>query len=139
MRPLPVMSDRSGGFYGALVGLVLLLAESTAVGGQGGLTPEAVAQQLADRFGVEVLRVVEAEDDGRRVYIATVVNPGGDSNGAFQVNRLMVDPLTGTLISQFRHGAAGYQLPGGGMPLDNADGRMIRRQSLPSPAGPTGE
>ena len=111
----------------------------SAAPAQDGLTPEAAAQQIATRFGVDVLKVTAAEDDGRPVYILTVMNPGGDSDGAFQVTRLMVDRSTGELVPQFRHEAGGYRLPGGAGPNDAIDGRSIRRRSLQGSTGAVSE
>ena len=96
-----------------LVGVALLIGQASAATAQSELTSAAVAKQVADRFGVEVLRIVESEMDGRPVFLVTVMAPGGDYDGAFQVTRLMVDRATGALVSQFRHRAAGYDLPGG--------------------------
>lgn len=95
------------------------------------LTPEAVKSQVAERFGVEVLRVTEAEENGRPIFVVTVMNPAGDYNGAFQVNRLAVDRATGELVSQFRHEAAGYVLSGGAGGGGETDGRAIRRMTMP--------
>ena len=57
------------------------------------------------------------------------MNPGGNYNEAYQVTTLMVEPESGTLISQFRHMPAGYRLSG--VPLNSAtidgDGAVIRR------------
>lgn len=94
------------------VGLALGLAAPAVAQGQ--LTPDEAARRLAERFGVEVLDVVEARQQGSLVYIVTVMNPGGNYNGAFRVTRLMVDAATGELVPQVGQGAAGYQIPGEG-------------------------
>ena len=121
------------------IALCLGLPWGSAAPAQDGLTPEAAAQQIATRFGVDVLKVTAAEYDGRPVYILTVMNPGGDSDGAFQVTRLMVDRSTGELVPQFRHEAGGYRLPGGAGPNDAIDGRSIRRRSLQGSTGAVSE
>ena len=75
----------------ALVGLlVLVAAPSMAMA----LTPEEAARKVAETYGVEVLRVREVEEDGRRLYLLTVMLPGGDRNDAFQVGTLTVDADT---------------------------------------------
>lgn len=135
----PAMNDnliRSGLLLA--VALVVLALPGLAAA-QDMLTPEAVSEQLTERFGVEVLKIEEVEEAGRRVYVATVMNPGGNSNAAFQVTRLMVDAATGELVSQFRHKAAGYRVPGGSEPQEATDGRMIRRRSMQRAAGSTNE
>ncbi len=104
-----------------------LLASPTAA--QGVLSPEQVSKRIAATFGVRVLRVRRSEHAGRSTYAVTVMNPGGNYNEAYQVNTLMVEPETGTLISQFRHLPAGYRLSGA--PLNSTttegDGAVIRR------------
>ncbi len=124
-----------------LVGVALLIGQASAATAQSELTSAAVAKQVADRFGVEVLRIVESEMDGRPVFLVTVMAPGGDYDGAFQVTRLMVDRATGALVSQFRHRAAGYDLPGGaGIDVGaGADGRTIRRLTNQDRAVSAGE
>lgn len=133
------MNDRLVRLCFVLASALVVLALPRLAAAQNALTPEAVAEQLTERFGVEVLKVEEAEEAGRQVYVATVMNPGGNSNAAFQVTRLMVDASTGELVSQFRHEAAGYQLPAGSEPQESLDGRMTRRRSMQEAAGSTNE
>jgi hypothetical protein len=115
----------------ALVAIALAGAPAGPATAHEALTAEAVAQRVAERYGVEVLDVAPSDGEGSPAYIVTVMNPGGNSNGAFRVTRLMVDRMTGELISQFHHEAAGYVLPGGAASLETqgADGRAIRRMS----------
>ena len=75
------------------------------------VSQDAAAKQIAERYEVEVLKVRAGELDGRKVWLVTVMQPGGDSNGAFQVHLLAVDQETGELVPSFRHGASGYTLP----------------------------
>lgn len=77
------------------------------------LDTTAVSKRIAEAYGVKVLRVKEGEQDGKRVFLVTVMNEGGDFNEAFQVNTLAVDPATGALISQFRHAPTGHISSGG--------------------------
>ncbi len=79
---------------------------------QAQMTAEEITAAVAGTFGVEVLRVTAADDEGRAVYHVTFMSPGGDFNGAFQVTTIAVDAATGTVISQFRHLASGYRLSG---------------------------
>ena len=71
---------------------------------------EAV-DRLEASYGVRALKVRAGEIDGRKVWLVTVMNPGGDSNAAFQVNTLAVDKETGELVPSFRHRTSGYVLP----------------------------
>ena len=92
----------------ALFGLLVLVAvPSTARA----LTAEEAARKVAETYGVEVLRVREVEEDGRRLYLLTVMLPGGDRNDAFQVGTLTVDADTGEPVPRLRHRPDGYELP----------------------------
>ena len=96
---------------------------------QGVLSPEVVSERIEATFGVRVLRFRRSENAGRSTYAVTVMNPGGNYNEAYQVSTIMVEPVSGTLISQFRHMPAGYRLSGA--PLNSTttdgDGAVIRR------------
>ncbi len=72
------------------------------------MSADQVAAAITEAYGVSVLKVVAAEDEGRTVYRVTIMNPGGDFDEAFQVNTLLVDADTGKLVSGFRHRASGY-------------------------------
>lgn len=99
-----------GGAWLAAAAVALLLAAPGPA--RAAMSADQVKRAIAERFGVEVLRVAEATEDGRAVYRVTVMNPGGTFNEAFQVNVLVVDRETGELVPQFRHRASGYDLPG---------------------------
>ncbi len=74
------------------------------------LTPEEVKRRLAETYGVEVLRVRELEENGRRLYAVTVMLPGGNRNNAFQVGTLLVDAETGEPVPRFGHGPRAHEL-----------------------------
>ena len=96
------------------------------------LTGEAAAQKVAETYGVEALRVQEMRAaDGRPAYAVTVMAPGGDFNGAFQVTTLLVDARTGELISQYRHTPTGHEFSGApsNVPPTEVDGPALRRRS----------
>ncbi len=71
------------------------------------LTAKQVRALLSSQHGVKVLKLRSTVRNGRAVFIATVMNAGGDFNDAFQVTTLGVDARTGVLISGFRHRASG--------------------------------
>ena len=71
----------------------------------------AAVESLEATYGVRAIKVRSGEIEGRKVWLITVMNPGGDSNAAFQVNTLAVDQETGELVPSFRHGTSGYVLP----------------------------
>lgn len=107
-----------------LIGLVLAMAVIVSTVP----APAAAAAAMADAvrmveeaFDVEVLRARAGEIDGRRVWLLTVMNRGGDFNAAFQVNTLAVDQETGKLVPAFRHGPSGHA-PSGPDPRDDKVG-----------------
>ncbi|MCH8090883.1 MAG: PepSY domain-containing protein [Proteobacteria bacterium] len=71
------------------------------------LSANQVKAKVAKEFGVKVLKVRPGKADGRKVFVVTVMNPGGDFNEAFQVSTIVVDVETGKLVSGFRHRASG--------------------------------
>ncbi|GBD41375.1 hypothetical protein HRbin39_00756 [bacterium HR39] len=105
-----------------------------AAGAVAALTPEQAAERVAERYGVEVLRVRELRIDHRRIYALTVVQPGGDRNGAFQIGELWVDSETGEPVPRLLHRAEGYELPPprvSGIPEPTA--RELREWSFEGP------
>lgn len=79
------------------------------------LTAEEVEAMVAERYEVEVLKVEADRLEGQAVWMVTVMEPGGTSNGAFRVTRLAVDRQSGELVPAFRHNpSSGYQLPDSG-------------------------
>jgi hypothetical protein len=88
-----------------------LLSVAVPVAADAAVSADSASQQISERFGVEVLRVRPGEIDGRAVWMLTVMQPGGDSNSAFQVHTLAVDRESGELVPSFRHHADGVTLP----------------------------
>ncbi len=83
---------------------------------------------IEETYGVQVLSVEEIGKDGRQVFIVKVMNPPGDFNEAFQVNTLVIDRQTGSLVSQFRHLPAGHQMSAPGIGnAGEASGEALRR------------
>lgn len=99
---------------GRLIGLVIAgaLIQAAAAGiAQAAVSQEAAAARIKRDYGVEVLKVRAGQVDGHKVWLVTVMEPGGNRNNAFQVNTLAVDQDSGALIPSFRHYADGYSLP----------------------------
>ena len=71
------------------------------------MNADQVKAKIAKEFGVKVLKVRPSNADGRKVFVVTVMNPGGDFNEAFQVSTIAVDVETGELVPGFRHRASG--------------------------------
>ena len=89
---------------GGLLGAMLVMPLPTVAA----MSADQVSAKITKVFSVKVLRTRPGQADGRRVYMVTIMNPGGDFNTAFQVNTLIVDADTGKLVSGFRHRASGY-------------------------------
>jgi hypothetical protein len=96
------------------------------------MSPEAVSNTVAQRFGVTVLRVAPIERDGKPLYSVVVMNPGGNFNEAFKATILVVDPDTGELVPQFRQENSGYDLPAAPdrQPPAADGGTAIRRETF---------
>lgn len=93
----------------ACAGVLAALPLSPAA--QAAVSQEAAAKSIAERYGVQVLKVRGGERAGRKVWLVTVMQPAGNRNNAFQVHLLAVDQETGELISSFQHHSSGYSLP----------------------------
>ena len=87
----------------AVLGAVLALPPPAIAA----LSANQVKAKVAKAFGVKVLKVRPGKADGRKVFVVTVMNPGGDFNEAFQVSTIVVDVETGKLVSGYRHRASG--------------------------------
>lgn len=97
-----------------IIGLALAGALSVASAipaAQAADSAEAAGKKVGERFDVEVLKVSPGDLDGRKVWLVTIMRPGGNRNSAFQVHVLAVDQETGTLVPSFRHSANGSILP----------------------------
>jgi hypothetical protein len=134
---LPQMVRRTGSrlarpIAAAVVALALASGLVSAAPAAERLSPDEISARIAETYGVEVLRLRDAKVDGRAAYAVTVMSPGGNSNAAFQVNTLLVDAATGALIPTFRHGASGYDHPGGATYQTGVEGTgpAMRQRSL---------
>ena len=82
-------------------------------------TLERAGRAAADELGVEFLGVTPVELEGRRLASVRVMEPGGNSNAAFLVQTLVVDPESGEVLGVFPGGNARSSdfPPGFGTPL----------------------
>jgi hypothetical protein len=87
----------------AVLGAVLALPPPAIAA----LSANQVKAKVAKAFGVKVLKVRPGKADGRKVFVVTIMNPGGNFNEAFQVSTIVVDVETGKLVSGYRHRASG--------------------------------
>ncbi|MGQ0674782.1 MAG: hypothetical protein ACT4N4_01625 [Rhodospirillales bacterium] len=99
---------------GALAVLALGAGDAAAA-----MLPEDISKKLTQQFAVKVLRIEPGEFDGRKVFIVRVMGAPGNSNSAFEVSTLAIDPDTGNPISAFRHTKSGYELSGHEATLTN--------------------
>ena len=102
-------------FATALVGAMVSLATAAWAA----MSADQVAAAIAEAYGVTVLRVEPMTEDGRAAYLVTIMNPGGDFNEAFQVNKIVVDAETGDLTPEFRHPPSRHRLFGGASRMGN--------------------
>lgn len=72
------------------------------------MSAQEARASVEKQFGVKVLKITNTRIAGKTVYLLTIMSPGGDTNSAYQVNRLAVDPDTGRLVPGFRHRRSGY-------------------------------
>lgn len=105
------MTDQRRRCLLALTAVGLLLAAVAVPAAEAAMSADTASKQIGERFDVEVLKVRPGEIDGRKVWLVTVMRPGGDSNAAFQVHLLAVDQESGELVPSFRHHTDGYSLP----------------------------
>jgi len=106
---------------GLLAAAIAALIAATGASGARAAVTEAQARQMIERaYGVKVLKLVKRDFRGRPAYLLTVMSPGGNTDGAFQVNVLALDPETGRLISGFHHLPSGAEAAGGA-PLRETD------------------
>lgn len=113
------------------VGLGATLLGAAALA-QSLMSEEEVRQVIEERYGVEILRIEEAESDGIPVFVLRAMNPAGNYNEAFQVNKIVVNRRNGQLLPQFRHRNSGVADTAGArrQVIENSD-RVLRERSLP--------
>ena len=92
-------------------------------------SPEGIAAEIEKSRGVKVLKLQPTQVDGRMAYIVSVMNAGGDTNSAFQVERILIDAETGAPIPTYRHGPTGFAQAVGPefKPTHEGDGTAMRR------------
>jgi hypothetical protein len=64
------------------------------------LGEDEVRTLVSEGLGVDVLSIEVVERDGEPAYAVTVMNPPGNTNGAFAVETLLVDGATGGLLER---------------------------------------
>ena len=115
----------------ALAAALALIVLSGATGAEA-KSPADIAAEVEKSRGVKVLKLQETMVEGRTAYIVTVMNPSGESNSAFQVERILVDAETGAVLPTLRHGPTGLSLAAGPEfePTYEGDGPTMRRMTF---------
>ena len=102
-----------------LISITVAIAASFIIAGAtprdafGAMSAQQARASIEQQYGVKVLKITNTRFAGKAVFLLTIMSPGGDTNSAFQVNTLAVDPDTGRLVSGFRHRRSGYDYVGG--------------------------
>jgi hypothetical protein len=91
---LPPASDRARAVYGGG-------APEAGGAGRSDADLEQTGRAVAERLGVEFLSARQTEREGRQLIEVRVMQPGGNSNTAFLVSTLLVDPATGEVTGVF--------------------------------------
>jgi hypothetical protein len=73
-----------------------------ALPGAAAMTADQIKKQIETSSGGKVLKIVPREVGTLKAYAVTIMNPGGNSNSAFQIYTVIVDAETGTLVPEFR-------------------------------------
>ena len=101
--------------YRARLATVSLMAGALLLGtvanAGAAMSQKEITGKVEREFGVQVLRVEPMAEDGKNMFAVTVMSPSGDRNSAYQVNTVVVDPVTGNLVIQWGHGSSGHYLP----------------------------
>ncbi|NQU69781.1 MAG: hypothetical protein HQ514_04490 [Rhodospirillales bacterium] len=71
------------------------------------MTEQQLRAGVERTYGVRILKMRPGNVGGKRAFIATAMNPGGDFNESFQVNVIGIDAATGKLIPGFQHRPSG--------------------------------
>jgi hypothetical protein len=98
-------------------------------------SPADIAGEIEQTRGVKVLKLQETRIDGRVAYVVSVMNAGGNSNAAFQVERILIDAETGAPIPTYRHGPTGWSEEAGPdyAPPHEGGGPAMRRMTFGTP------
>lgn len=101
------------------------------------INPDEIGRKLSETYKVRVLEIQPTQHDSRMVYAAKVMRTGADAgSAAFMVTTLLVDPMTGDLISAVEHGSSGYAISATDSHearMDSSGSAMRRMTNRPSP------
>ena len=109
--------SRQNGLASQLVAgaLAVIVVSVTAVNSaRAQMSVDEIRNKVTADYGVTVLKVTPMESGTEAKFAVTVMNPGGNWNGAYQVNTIVVDGETGELVIQYGNkGGRQQELPVG--------------------------
>lgn len=73
-----------------------------AFAGMAAMTADQIRQQVERESGGKVIKIEPRKYGALDAFAVTVMNPGGNDNGAFQVYTVIVNAENGTLVSEQR-------------------------------------
>jgi hypothetical protein len=97
------------------------------------LPEDRIAKQVAEKLGVQVLKVTATDAKDPPTYAVRVMNPPGNDNSAFVVSTLLVDAATGAILGQVHpvpSAARPDAMPLSRTPEDADGGRDLRRRTF---------
>ncbi len=97
----------------SLIAVAMLAVAVWAPAPAAAVSSDDAARKVAEQYSVKVLRVRAGVVADTPVWLVTVMEPGGNTNNAFQVTTLAVDQESGELVPSFRHGANGFSTSDG--------------------------
>lgn len=66
------------------------------------MTADQIKKQVESVSGGKVLKIEPREVGTLKAYAVTIMNPGGNTNSAFQVYTVIVDAENGTIVPEHR-------------------------------------
>jgi hypothetical protein len=85
------------------VGLAAFAAvELAAFAAGAAMTADQIRQQVERESGGKVIKIEPRKYGALEAFAVTVMNPGGNDNGAFQVYTVIVNAETGTTVPEHR-------------------------------------
>lgn len=85
--------------YG-LAAVVAAVVGSLAFAAVAAMTADQVRRQVEQESGGKVIKIEPRKVDQISAFAVTIMNPGGNDNGAFQVYTVVVNAENGTLVPE---------------------------------------
>ncbi len=84
-------------FGAAVLGALGLAGDASAA-----MTADQVRRQVEQESGGKVIKLEPRQYDALKAFAVTVMGPGGDRNGAFEVYTVIIDSENGTPVPEHR-------------------------------------